>query len=147
MWPSWAATRAGFSAWCNSTLALGVLDREDKYIADTLTALTGRTPDHVAGTGENAADAVLAAAMAMQAASKLPSDGVIVAIDTFAHLMSMKAVGGGGYLLGSTLGAPTSTLWGQLRLAVSVNMASGRAMVGSFRRGAAIYRRPSCGST
>jgi ERF superfamily len=40
-----------------------------------------------------------------------------------------------------SLGAPTSTLWGQLRLAISVNAASGTAIVGAFGRAAAVYRK------
>lgn len=73
-----------------------------------LHALTGRTPDHAAATDENAADASLTQA------------------DSFAHLMSMKATGGGSYLVGQPLTAPASTLWGQLRLAVSTNLAPAR---------------------
>jgi len=132
---------AGFAAWVNSVLALSVIDREDKYLVDTLAALVGKVADRPAGSGENAAYAILAQAMLVQAASKLPVDGCIVASDTFAKLVTMKAVGGGGYLVGSPLGAPTSTLWGQLRLAVSVNQPSGTAVVGAFGRAAAIYRK------
>lgn len=106
-----------------------------------IAAFVGKVADRPAGSGENAADAILAQAMLVQAASKLPVDGCIVASDTFAKLVTMKAVGGGGYLVGSPLGAPTSTLWGQLRLAISVNQPTGTAIVGAFGRAAAIYRK------
>ena len=66
----------GFAAWCNSILALMVVDREDKYIA--LIALTGRTADRALAAGESVADAILAQAMLVQTASKLPVDGVIL---------------------------------------------------------------------
>ena len=39
------------------------------------------------------------------------------------------------------MSAPASTLWGSLRLAVSANLATGTAMVGSYQRGGAIYRK------
>src|SRR5438094_1707638 len=44
----------------------------------------------------DAADAILARAMLVRAQSKHPVEGVIVAADTFAKLVTMKAVGGGG---------------------------------------------------
>lgn len=52
-----------------------------------------------------------------------------------------KAVTGGTYLSGQPLGAsPPSTLWGY-QFVVSGALGAGTAIVGSFRRGAAIYRK------
>jgi HK97 family phage major capsid protein len=53
----------------------------------------------------------------------------------------MKSSGSGDYLVGSPLAPPTNTLWGRLALAVSPNVAAGTAIIGSFRRACAIYRR------
>jgi hypothetical protein len=131
----------GFASWLNAVMILGVLDREDAYLVATLTALTGKTPDRPMAAGENAADAILAAAMGIQIASKMPVDGVIVGPDVYAHLLTMKAEGGGTYLVGSPLAPPTNMIWGRLNLAVSSNVAPGTAIIGGFRRAAAIYRK------
>jgi len=93
-----------------------------------------------AAAGSSVADAILAQAMAVQVASKLPVDGVILSSNAFVKLVTEKSTAG-GYLAGSPLMAPAQSLWGQLRLAVSVNQPAGTAMVGSYSRGGAIYRK------
>jgi HK97 family phage major capsid protein len=48
----------------------------------------------------------------------------------------------GSYTTGQPMSAaPGTTLWGAIAVVVSDAMASGNAIVGSFRRGAALYRR------
>jgi HK97 family phage major capsid protein len=134
---------AGFAAWVDSILVRGVLDREDQYLVATLLATPGLTPDYPMGAGQNAADAILAAAMAVQAAGRLPVDGVILAPDVFALISTAKADGGGSYLSGAPISAaPALNLWG-LAMVVSSSLAAGTAIVGAFRRGAAIYRKRS----
>lgn len=134
---------SGFRAWVDNILVTAVLDREDVYLVSTLAGLAGKTADRPAASGENAADALLAQALAVQLASRMPVDGAIVAPDVLGKLLTMKAVTSGGYLVGSPLSAPTQTLWGTMRLAVSINQASGTAIVGAFSRAAAIFRKGS----
>ena len=61
--------------------------------------------------------------------------------NVFAALATAKAQTAGVYLSGLPLSAaPILTLWG-LPLVVSAALAAGTAIVGSFRRGGAIYRK------
>lgn len=79
--------------------------------------------------------------MQVQIASKLPVDGAIVAPDVFLQLATAKAQTPGTYLSGQPLSsAPVLSVWG-IPLVVSAALAAGTGLVGSFRRGGAIYRK------
>jgi hypothetical protein len=130
----------GFQAWVNSILLTGVFDAEQAYLVTTLLATSGLTGP-IDGTGKAAADALLDAAMQVQASSKLPVDGFVVAPDVYLKLATAKASTAGQYLSGLPLSAsPIMSLWG-LPLVVSASLAAATGLVGSFKRGGAIYRK------
>jgi len=140
----------GLRAWIDSILLTGLADVEETQLLTGngtppnlrgLLNVTGLTAAHAMTGEETAADAILAQMMAVQTASRLPVDAVILAPDAFTALVTTKADTSGVYLSGQPLAtAPLSTLWG-MRYVISAALDPGTALVGSFRRAAAIYRR------
>jgi HK97 family phage major capsid protein len=105
--------------------------------------VSGLTAAYAKDADESAADAIQTQAMLVQTASRLPVDAVVLSPSAFTAIATSKTEpsGGGAYLSGQPFAtAPLLTLWG-IRYVISPAFAEGTALVGSFRRGAAIYRK------
>lgn len=136
--------------WVDSILVGGLLDvQDDQLVNGTGTGgqmlgylhTPGLTAPHAKGAAETVADAVLAQVLAVQTAGRLPVDAVVFAPDAFVMLASTKATGSGVYLSGQPFAIPPAlAVWG-IRLAVSMSLPSGTALVGAFARGSTIHRR------
>jgi hypothetical protein len=133
----------GFANWINSYLLLGLVVAEDSYLVTKLLGTPGLAPPHAKTTTESVADAVLAQAMAIQTATKMPVDAVAMSPDSFQAYLTAKATTSGLYLSGQPLSSPPSAgVWG-LPVVVSSAIASGTAIVGAFGAGATLFRKGS----
>src|SRR5262245_5931933 len=140
----------GLRSWIDNVLLVGLADAEEVQLiagSGTPPAMTGLintaglTAAYAKTATESAADAILEQAMRVQTASRLPVDAVVLSPTAFKAITTTKADSSGVYLSGQPLAAaPLSSLWG-LRYVVSAAIPTDQALVGSFRRGAAIYRK------
>jgi HK97 family phage major capsid protein len=104
-------------------------------------ATTGLTAARPKAEGESIADAILQAALGVQAASRMALDGVVFGPLTYGALVSERAETAGTYLSGPPNSmTPSLSLWG-LRVVVSSAMTEGTALVGAFRRGGMLFRK------
>jgi HK97 family phage major capsid protein len=141
----------GLRAWIDSILLTGLADVQEAQLLNGngtppqlrgLLNVSGLTAPYAMAAGQTAADAILTQSMLVQQGSRLPVDAVVLSPSAFTAIATGKTDGTtGAYLSGQPMAAaPLLSLWG-IRYTISPALADGTALVGSFRRGAAIYRK------
>jgi HK97 family phage major capsid protein len=113
---------ASIRSWIDGVLVADLVDKEEEMLLTGdgvppnplgLLATSGLTAARPKADGESIADAILQAALGVQAAARMAVDGVVLGPLTFGALVSEKAETSGNYLSGApNTMAPSLNIWG-----------------------------------
>jgi HK97 family phage major capsid protein len=126
----------------NTELGIMALQKEERYIAETLYAGSVTAADGSGIGGVAGYDAVLEAMTLVEVAGGDPNAILINPID-WARLQAIRsgATNDGIYYSGGPYAALNSPLWGRLREVRTTRVPEGTALVGDFTRGARLFRK------
>jgi HK97 family phage major capsid protein len=125
----------------NTELGVMALQKEERYIAETLYAGSATAADGSGIGGLAGYDAVLEAIVMVRVAGGNPNAVLINPMD-WGRLAATRAIAGtGDYFSGGPYASPREGLWGAVREVQTTAVPEGTALVGDFTRGARLFRK------
>ena len=125
----------------NTELGVMALQKEERYIAQTLYTASTTAADGTGIGGDAGYDAVLEAIVMVRVAGGNPNAVLINPMD-WGRLAATRAVAGtGDYFSGGPYASPREGLWGAVREVQTTAVPEGTALVGDFNRGARLFRK------
>jgi HK97 family phage major capsid protein len=129
---------ATLTNYINTELGVMALQKEERYIAQTLYTASTTAADGTGIGGTAGYDAVAEAIAMVQVAGGRPNAVVINPMDFWRLSVTQNTQ---GYYSGGPYATPATGLWGTVREVLTTAVPEGTALVGDFSRGARLFRK------